>query len=48
MCDELVHASLIDAARLTRARRLVHRHVDLDDVARRLAEVRGARRRASS
>lgn len=45
VCDALVHASLIDAARLSRARVLVHRHDDPDDVERCLAEARGARRR---
>lgn len=43
--DEFVHASLVDAARLSRARVLVHRHADLEDVARRLFAARGARRR---
>ncbi len=43
--DALNHASLIDAARLSRARVAVHRHGDLDDVERALFAARGARRR---
>jgi len=45
LSDRLVHASLIDAARLSRARVLVHAHGDLDELARALERVRGARRR---
>ncbi|MEW6071664.1 MAG: dethiobiotin synthase [Planctomycetota bacterium] len=43
--DRLNHASLIDAARLSRARIFVHAHRDLDELARILARTRGARRR---
>ena len=39
------HASLIDAARLSRARTLVHAHNDLDDLERALRSAAGARRR---
>jgi len=39
------HASLIDAARLSRARVLVHEHLDLDDLERCLRNAAGARRR---
>lgn len=43
--DALNHASLIDAARLSRARIAVHRHLDLDHVRHLLARGQGARRR---
>lgn len=43
--DSQNHASLIDAARLSRARVLVHHHLDLDDVAQCLRSASGARRR---
>ena len=39
------HASLIDAARLSRARVHVHEHCDLDDLERALRDSAGARRR---
>ncbi|MEZ5988415.1 MAG: aminotransferase class I/II-fold pyridoxal phosphate-dependent enzyme [Planctomycetota bacterium] len=45
LSDALVHASLIDAARLSRARVLVHRHLDLGDLEAGLAASRSARRR---
>src|SRR6185369_12530639 len=44
-CDELVHASLVDAARLSRAHVHVFRHGDQDELAHALARTRGARRR---
>jgi 8-amino-7-oxononanoate synthase len=45
LSDERNHASLIDGARLARARRVVFRHNDLDDLAARLGRARAARRR---
>ena len=44
-CDELVHASLVDAARLSRAHVRVFEHGDLDELAHLLAGARGAARR---
>ncbi|QDU69923.1 8-amino-7-oxononanoate synthase 2 [Planctomycetes bacterium Pla133] len=43
--DALNHASLIDAARLSRATTKVHRHLDLEHVEQLLVAGRGARRR---
>ena len=43
--DALNHASLIDAARLSRARIHVHRHRDLDELDAQLAAASNARRR---
>jgi 8-amino-7-oxononanoate synthase/dethiobiotin synthase len=43
LCDELVHASLVDAARLSRARVSIYRHDDRADLARKLRA--GARRK---
>jgi len=43
--DRANHASLIDAARLSRARVFVHEHLDLSELERQLALARGARRR---
>ncbi len=45
LSDELNHASLIDGCRLSRARVLVYRHLDLDDLARKLSSAASARRR---
>ena len=44
-CDELVHASLVDAARLSRAHVHVFEHGDQDELAHALSRTRGARRR---
>ncbi|MFC1524765.1 8-amino-7-oxononanoate synthase [Planctomycetota bacterium] len=35
-CDEFNHASLVDAARLTRARLFVYKHRDMDDLGKKL------------
>ncbi len=43
--DEKNHASLVDAARLSRARVFVHRHLDLEELERALERARTARRR---
>jgi 8-amino-7-oxononanoate synthase len=40
--DELIHASSIDGAHLSKARKLVFRHNDLDDLATRLDAASGA------
>lgn len=43
--DERNHASLVDAARLSRAHVHLYRHLDLDELASQLERARGARRR---
>src|SRR5262245_585681 len=43
--DRANHASLVDAARLSRAQVFVHAHLDLAELERQLAHARGARRR---
>lgn len=43
--DERNHASLVDAARLSRAHVHVYRHFDLEELRTQLAHARGARRR---
>ena len=40
--DELIHASSVDGARLSKARKLIFRHNDLDDLATRLELASGA------
>jgi glycine C-acetyltransferase len=43
--DQLNHASIIDGARLCRARRLIYAHADMQDLEAKLAETRDARLR---
>lgn len=42
--DGLNHASLIDGCRMSKAKRLVYQHSDMEDLARKLEEVKGVRR----
>ncbi|MBU6298743.1 MAG: glycine C-acetyltransferase [Alphaproteobacteria bacterium] len=42
--DELNHASLIDGCRGAKAKRLVYKHSDMNDLEAKLAEAKGARR----
>ena len=41
ICDELIHASLIDGARLSYAKRLSFRHNDLEDLEKKLNHAEG-------
>lgn len=43
--DELNHASIIDASRLSRAKVVRYRHVDVDDLVQKIAETKEYRRR---
>lgn len=45
LSDERNHASLVDGARLSRSRVLIHRHLDLEELERLLATAASARRR---
>jgi glycine C-acetyltransferase len=42
--DELNHASIIDGVRLTKAKRFIYKHKDMEDLERVLKEVQGALR----
>ncbi len=42
--DALNHASLIDACRITKAKRMIFKHSDMEDLERCLKEAQGARR----
>jgi len=42
--DALNHASLIDGCRMSKAKRLVYKHSDMDDLENKLKEAQGARR----
>ena len=44
VADALNHASLIDGCRSAKAKRLVYKHSDMNDLAAKLDEVKGARR----
>jgi glycine C-acetyltransferase len=44
LTDELNHASIIDGVRQTKARRVIYRHNDIQDLRAKLREGRGARR----
>jgi glycine C-acetyltransferase len=46
MADQLSHASIIQGIRLSKARRLIHKHNDMDDLAARLREAANARYRS--
>ena len=45
LSDELNHASIIDACRMSGAEIVVYRHLDMQDLERKLARCRGYRRR---
>lgn len=45
LSEELNHGSIIDGVRLTKARRLIYRHIDMIDLESKLKEVKDARRR---
>jgi len=45
LSDELSHASIIDGCRMSGADVVVYRHLDMDDLSRRISRCRGYRRR---
>lgn len=46
--DQLNHASIIDGIRLTKAKRLVFNHMDMQDLENKLKESQSCRRRLSA
>ncbi|MGB9639203.1 MAG: glycine C-acetyltransferase, partial [bacterium] len=42
--DELNHASIIDSIRLSKAKRFIYKHMDMDDLEQKLKEAQGSRR----
>lgn len=43
--DELSHASIIDAIRLSKAKRFIYKHLDMNDLEEKLKEASGCRRK---
>lgn len=43
--DELNHASIIDAIRLSKAKRFIYKHCDMDDLEEKLKQASGSRRK---
>lgn len=43
--DELNHASIIDSIRLSKAKRFIYKHLDMDDLEAKLKEARSCRRK---
>ncbi len=44
LSDELNHASIIDSIRLSKAKRFIYKHLDMDDLEQKLKEAQGSRR----